>query len=265
ISNLFRYGENQEEAVMLKTFLFSLFREAQTWLNELDEGTNISWNEFSATRMKEMLRTCYGYGLTKGTIIQIFYRGLDDPTQGILDTEGIFPYNTPNEAFKILEDKVLLKLDFSDDSDNSKPKSIVFFGGNAISSDHAILMEKFKSLAIKIDFEFLTIRKELQEMRDGRRNNQASQIYMKDEKLMCEPHEENYVQRYHGGYHDKTLKIHDVLTNHVGSKEFKSIEGVGNRVLMKKMDEMGMPKEHNKEWKLNKKVVPHNKDVYHYP
>ncbi|GKD97263.1 hypothetical protein Tco_1381160 [Tanacetum coccineum] len=52
-----------------------------------------------------MLRTCYGHGLTKGTIIQIFYHGLDDPTQGILDAGGIFLYNTPNEAFKILEDK----------------------------------------------------------------------------------------------------------------------------------------------------------------
>ncbi|GKD91444.1 hypothetical protein Tco_1366951 [Tanacetum coccineum] len=42
----------------------------------------------------------------------------DDPTQGILDAGGIFLYNTPNEVFKILEDKVLLKLDFSKDSQN---------------------------------------------------------------------------------------------------------------------------------------------------
>nr|GEU44261.1 reverse transcriptase domain-containing protein [Tanacetum cinerariifolium] len=39
ISNLFQYGENQKEAVMLKTFPFSLSREAKIWLNELNEGT----------------------------------------------------------------------------------------------------------------------------------------------------------------------------------------------------------------------------------
>ncbi|GKF43884.1 reverse transcriptase domain-containing protein [Tanacetum coccineum] len=149
MSNLFQYGENQEEAVMLRTFPFLLTEEAKTWMNKLDEGTNItSWNElreafisryFSPAkfkrllndtfhqyehetlvdawlRMKEMFHTCYGHGLTKGIIIQIFYRGLDDPTQGILDAGGIFLYNTLNEAFKILEDKVLLKLVFSKDS-----------------------------------------------------------------------------------------------------------------------------------------------------
>ncbi|GJR83522.1 reverse transcriptase domain-containing protein [Tanacetum coccineum] len=160
ISSLFQYGENQEEAVKLRTFPFSLSGEAKTWLNELDEGTITSWNElreafisryFSPAkfrhllneihtfhqldnetlvdtwlRIEEMLRTCYIHALTKGAIISKFYRGLDDPIQGILNAGGIFLYKTPNEAFKILEDKVLLKLDFSDDSQNSpKPKTII--------------------------------------------------------------------------------------------------------------------------------------------
>ncbi|GKB78285.1 reverse transcriptase domain-containing protein [Tanacetum coccineum] len=114
ISNLCQYGENQEEAVMFRTFPFSLCEEAKIWLNELNEGTITSWNElkeafisryFSSAkfkrllndihsfhqlgnetlveawiRLKEMLRICYEHGLTKGTIIQIFYHGLDDPT-----------------------------------------------------------------------------------------------------------------------------------------------------------------------------------------
>ncbi|GJR72720.1 reverse transcriptase domain-containing protein [Tanacetum coccineum] len=234
ISSLFQYGKNQEEAVMLRTFPFSLSREAKTWIDELDEGTITSWNELREAfisqyfsfvkfkhllndihsfhqldnetlveawlRMKEMLRTCYRHGLTKGTIIQIFYHGLDDPTQGVLDAGGIFLYNTLNEAFKILEDKVLLKLDFLDDSQNNpKPKTIVSAGESNINPDHASLMEKFKALATKIDFEFLKIRKELKEMRDGRRDNPASQIDMKDYTPMCEPHEANYVY----GYHDR--------------------------------------------------------------
>ncbi|GJV25222.1 hypothetical protein Tco_1377917 [Tanacetum coccineum] len=140
-----------------------------------------------------MLCICYGHGLTKGTIVHIFYHGLDGPTQGILDAGGIFLYNTPNEAFQILEDKVLLKLDFSSEFQIS-PKTVVSAGGSNIDSYHAMLMEKFEDLVTKIDSEFLIIRKELKEMRDGRRDNHASQIYMKDDTPMCEPHEANYVQ-----------------------------------------------------------------------
>ncbi|GKB28987.1 reverse transcriptase domain-containing protein [Tanacetum coccineum] len=142
----------KEEAVMLRTFPFSLCEESTTWLNEPNEGTITSWNEmreafiyqhFSLAklkrllndirnfhqlgnetlveawiRLKEMLCICYGHSLTKGMIVHIFYHGLDGPTQGILDAGGIFFYNTPNESFQILEDKVLLKLDFSGEFQN---------------------------------------------------------------------------------------------------------------------------------------------------
>ncbi|GKD88886.1 hypothetical protein Tco_1364393 [Tanacetum coccineum] len=323
-----------------------------------------------------MLRTCYGHGITKGMIIKIFYRGLDDPTQGILDAGGIFLYNTPNKAFKILEDKVLLKLDFSNDPHmNPEPKTIVSAGGSNLHSYHAILLELFEALATKTDSEFLIIRGELNEMRDGRRDNYASQIYMKDDTPMCEPHEANYTEANerikdqvvelkqkidHGlrnrqaiiknlerqfEYLEKIQPIESlphtintkpkhefiykppsirnekdkgdvlfikedetqpiptmpnpnlinsnsptvspfhedftvhipytnaktfldvVLPNHVGKKELKYVDGVRNGVLTKKeikKDEMGMPKEHNQEWKLNEKVVPHNEEVYHY-
>ncbi|GJZ16485.1 hypothetical protein Tco_0552162 [Tanacetum coccineum] len=160
-----------------------------------------------------MLRTCYEHGLTKGTIIQIFYRSLDDPTQGILDAGGIFLYKTLNEAFKILEDKVLLKLDFSDDSQNDrKPKTVFSAGGSNIIPDHELLTKKFEALATKIDFELFNIRKELKEMRDGRRDNHASQIYMKDDTPMCEPHESSYVKGYHEEYYDRNSR--NLYPNH---------------------------------------------------
>ncbi|GJR14102.1 reverse transcriptase domain-containing protein [Tanacetum coccineum] len=183
----------------IKGLFFSRYPRTNDLLNELDEGTITSWNElreafirryFYSTkfrrllneihifhqfdneslvdawlRLKEMLRTCYGHGLTKGTIIQTLCRGLDVATKGILGAGGIFLYNTPNEAFKILEDKVLLKLNFSGKSQNRpKLKTVVFFGGNNINLDHSILMEKFKALATKIDSEFLIIGKELKKM-----------------------------------------------------------------------------------------------------
>ncbi|GKD62479.1 hypothetical protein Tco_1299988, partial [Tanacetum coccineum] len=168
VSNLFQYGENQEEAIMLRTFPFLLSGEAKTWMKVLDEGTITSWNELREAFIRILL------------------------------------YNTPNEAFKILDDKVLLKLDFLDDSQNNpKPKTIVTVGGSNITLVHELLMEKFEALAQKIDSEFLIIRKELKEMRDDRRDNHASQIYMSDDTPMCDPMEANYVQ----GYHDQNSNI----------------------------------------------------------
>nr|GEV85739.1 hypothetical protein [Tanacetum cinerariifolium] len=53
----------------------------------------------------------------------------------------------------------------------------------------------------------------------------------------------------------------DVLLNHVGDKELKSYDDVGTRRTTKKevkKDNKVVPKELNKEWKQNEKVVPHN-------
>ncbi|GKA68290.1 reverse transcriptase domain-containing protein [Tanacetum coccineum] len=143
ICNMFKYGETQSEAVKLLKFPYSLFDKAKTWFNELNEESITSWEQmrkdfiniffppslfnlllleirnFSQNvcesltdawlRLKNMLRKCHGHGLTKGAIIQIFYHGLDEPTQGILDITagGIFLYKTPNQAFKFLDDKAM--------------------------------------------------------------------------------------------------------------------------------------------------------------
>ncbi|GKA82013.1 hypothetical protein Tco_0788761 [Tanacetum coccineum] len=73
-------------------------------------------------RMKEMLRNCHGHNLSKGNIIKIFYHGLSKITQEVLNVaaSGIILYKTPNQAYQLLEDKVLLKLDWAK---NQKTKS----------------------------------------------------------------------------------------------------------------------------------------------
>ncbi|GJR70388.1 hypothetical protein Tco_0016453 [Tanacetum coccineum] len=46
----------------------------------------------------------------------------------------------------------------------------------------------------------------------------------------------------------------DVLLNHVGDKELKTLDGVGTgRMTKKEKDDNGTTKELNKEWKLNEK------------
>ncbi|GKA96746.1 hypothetical protein Tco_0818841 [Tanacetum coccineum] len=78
-------------------------------------------------RMKDLLRSCHGHGLGRGTIIQIFYHGLDEPTQAILDAGGIFLYKPPNEAHQLLEDRVLLKLDWSKENKTKPLRKTVAF------------------------------------------------------------------------------------------------------------------------------------------
>ncbi|GJT86678.1 reverse transcriptase domain-containing protein [Tanacetum coccineum] len=58
----------------------------------------------------------------KDNIIKIFYHGLSKITQDILNAAagGIFLYKTPNQAYQLFEDKVLLKLDWDK---NQKTKS----------------------------------------------------------------------------------------------------------------------------------------------
>ncbi|GJY10083.1 hypothetical protein Tco_0378268 [Tanacetum coccineum] len=104
------------------------------------------------------------YGLRRGTIIQIFYHGLDEATQAILDAGGIFLYKAPNEAHQLLEYRVLLKLDWSKDM-KAKPihKTVAF----TKSSNNSKLMEKIEALTIKIDSQLKDIKGEMKEMRDG--------------------------------------------------------------------------------------------------
>ncbi|GJX55037.1 reverse transcriptase domain-containing protein [Tanacetum coccineum] len=156
ICDMFKYRDNENEAVRLMMFPLSLTREAKTWLDELNEGTIETWDELRTAfisrffppslfdqlrreiyalsqhenesltdawlRMKEMLRNCHGHNLSKGNIIKIFYHGLNEITQEVLNaaTGGIFLYKTLNQAYQLLEDKVLLKLDWAK---NQKTKS----------------------------------------------------------------------------------------------------------------------------------------------
>ncbi|GJW81807.1 putative ribonuclease H-like domain-containing protein [Tanacetum coccineum] len=76
-------------------------------------------NEFA---IKEMLLNFHGHNMSKGNIIKIFYHGLNEITQEVLNAAagGIFLYKIPNQAYQLLEDKVLLKLDWAK---NQKTKS----------------------------------------------------------------------------------------------------------------------------------------------
>ncbi|GKA56612.1 reverse transcriptase domain-containing protein [Tanacetum coccineum] len=156
ICDMFKYRDTENEVVRLMMFPLSLTGEAKIWLDELNKGTIEMWDElrtafisrffppalfdrlleeiraFSQHEnetlteawlcMKEMLRYCHGHNLSKGNIIKIFYHGLNEITQEVLNAAagGIFLYKTPKQAYQLLEDKVLLKLDWAKNQ-KSKP------------------------------------------------------------------------------------------------------------------------------------------------
>ncbi|GJT84582.1 reverse transcriptase domain-containing protein [Tanacetum coccineum] len=188
IYDMFKYGETQSKAVKLLIFPLSLCNKAKTWFDELYEESITSWEQmrrvfinkffppslfnrllleirnFSQNlresltdawlRLNNMLRKFHGHGLTKGAIIQIFYHGLDEFTQGILDVTagGIFLYKSPNQAFQYLDDKVLFKLDWSTKSINEHHQRFVaFIDGSDSNDDNYRLMEKLEALTIKMD------------------------------------------------------------------------------------------------------------------
>nr|GEV98459.1 hypothetical protein [Tanacetum cinerariifolium] len=166
------------------------------------------WGEIPRKRDEDGGGGVNGGGKAAAKVVVVLRRWLAEEVMMVSAAKrggsgAIFLYNTSNEAFKILEEKVLLKLSFSDDPQNPKPKTVVSAGRSKINSDHEILMEKFEALTTKINFEFLIIKKEIKETRD---DNHSSKIYIRDNMLMCEPYEANYVQRYHRGYHDQKPK-----------------------------------------------------------
>ncbi|GKA10738.1 hypothetical protein Tco_0690171 [Tanacetum coccineum] len=111
---------------------------------------------------------------------------------------GIFLYKSPNQAFQFLEDKVLFEHDWPIKSKNEHHrKSVSFADESDNNTDNSRLMEKLATLTIKIDSQFISLKKELQDMRNKYnelREGNASKNHTNDDTPMCERHEVNYIQ-----------------------------------------------------------------------
>ncbi|GJU64873.1 hypothetical protein Tco_1246708, partial [Tanacetum coccineum] len=100
-----------------------------------------------------LIRNCHGTVLTKGNNIKNFYHGLNETTQEALNAAigGIFLYKMPNQAYQLLEDKVLLKLDWAK---NQKPKNLVsktiaFADEGSSNSDINKIMARMDAMTMK--------------------------------------------------------------------------------------------------------------------
>ncbi|GKC28569.1 hypothetical protein Tco_1035863 [Tanacetum coccineum] len=91
----------------------------------------------------------------KGNIIKIFYHGLSEITQEVLNAAacGIFLYKTPNQAYQLLEDKVLLKLNWAKNqkSKSSLKKTVAFTDEGSSNSDTDKIMALMDAMTLKMD------------------------------------------------------------------------------------------------------------------
>ncbi|GJR54959.1 reverse transcriptase domain-containing protein [Tanacetum coccineum] len=225
ICDMFKYRDTKNEVGRLMMFPLSLTSKAKTWLDELNEGTIKTWNEhrnafisrfFPPTlfnrllgeirafsqhenetlteawlRMKEMLRNCHGHNLSKGNIIKIFYHGLNEITQEALNSaaSGIFLYKTPNQAYQLLEDKVLLKLDWAKNqkTKSSLKKTVAFANERSSNSDTDKIIARMDAMTMKMDAQY----KEMQSC-----SNHLIHEYDEDDKHMSPKAKAKFMQTF---------------------------------------------------------------------
>ncbi|GKE52246.1 reverse transcriptase domain-containing protein, partial [Tanacetum coccineum] len=92
----------------------------------------------------------------------MFYHGLSEITQEVLNAAdgGIFLYKTPNQAYQLLEDKVLLNLDWAKNqkTKSSFMKTVAFANEGSSNSDTDKIMSRMDAMTLKMDAHY----KELQ-------------------------------------------------------------------------------------------------------
>ncbi|GKA37176.1 reverse transcriptase domain-containing protein [Tanacetum coccineum] len=128
-------------------------KEIRAFSQHEDESLTDAW-----LRIKEILRNCHGHNLSKGNIIKIFYHGLNEITQEVLNAAAgdIFLYKTPNQAYQLLEDKVLLKLDWAKNqkTKSSLKKTVAFAAEGNSNSDTDKIMARMDAMTMKMDAQY---------------------------------------------------------------------------------------------------------------
>ncbi|GJW00468.1 hypothetical protein Tco_1555719 [Tanacetum coccineum] len=162
--------------------------------------TLVKGNQFDGNAHK-----FHGHNLSKGNIIKIFYHGLNEITQEFLNAavSGIFLFKTPNQAYQLLEDKVLLKLDWDKNqkTKSSLKKTVAFVAEGSSNFDTDKIMARMDAMTIKMDDQY----KELQS-----RAKQPTPNLDDDDIPMSREEEAKFMQTFHktrfyNDYHDLDL------------------------------------------------------------
>ncbi|GKA26459.1 hypothetical protein Tco_0712568 [Tanacetum coccineum] len=136
-------------------------------------------------------------------IIKIFYHGLNETNQEVLNaiSGGIFLYKTPNQAYQLLEDKVLLKLDWAKNQ-KTKPflkKTVAFTDKGSDNFNTDKIMARIDAMTMKMDAQY----KEFQS-----RSKQTNPDHNDDDIPMSHEEEGKFMQnfrhtRFYNDYRDR--------------------------------------------------------------
>ncbi|GJY47279.1 reverse transcriptase domain-containing protein [Tanacetum coccineum] len=123
--------------------------------------------------------------------------------------DGIFLYKTPNQAYQLLEDKVLLKLDWAKNqkTKSSLKKTVAFADEGSSNSDTYKIMARIDAMTIKMDAQY----KELQS-----RAKQPTPSLNKDDMPMSHEEEPKFMQTFYTFMNLKT-QLETVAKNHQAS------------------------------------------------
>ncbi|GJY50149.1 reverse transcriptase domain-containing protein [Tanacetum coccineum] len=205
ICDMFKYRDTENEVVRLMMFPLSLTGEAKTWLDELNEGTIEMWDELQTAFISRFFPPALFDRLLREirNIIKIFYHGLSNITQEVLNAAagGIFLYKTPNQAYQLLDDKVLLKLDWAKNqkTKTSLKKTVAFSDEGNSNTDTNKIMARMDAMTIKMDAQY----KELQS-----RAKQPTRDLNDDDIPMSREEEAKFMQtfcktRFYNDYRDR--------------------------------------------------------------
>ncbi|GJZ91621.1 reverse transcriptase domain-containing protein [Tanacetum coccineum] len=158
ICDMFKYRDTENEAVRLMMFPLSLTGKAKTWLDELNEGTIETWDELRTAFISRFFSPAL-FDRLLGEIRAFSQHENESLTDAWL-LGCIFLYKTPNQAYQLLEDKVLLKLDWAKNkkTKSSLKKTIAFADEGSSNTDTDKIMARMDAMTIKMDAQY----KELQ-------------------------------------------------------------------------------------------------------
>ncbi|GJR47328.1 reverse transcriptase domain-containing protein [Tanacetum coccineum] len=139
-------------------FPLSLTREAKTWLDELNEGNIKRWGELRTAFISRFFPPAL-FDRLLGEIRAFSQYENESLTDAWLPG-GIFLYKTPNQAYQLLEDKVLLKLDWAKNqkTKSTLKKTVSFADEGNSNTDTNKIMARMDAMTIKIEARY----KELQ-------------------------------------------------------------------------------------------------------
>ncbi|GJZ39151.1 hypothetical protein Tco_0585714 [Tanacetum coccineum] len=136
-------------------------KQKHDWMNSTKELSKHGMN-FELLSLAVSFPNSFRLTPQRSNIIKIFYHGLSEITQKVLNAAagGIFLYKTPNQAYRLLEDKVLLKLDWAKNqkTKSTLKKTVAFSDEGSSNSNTDKIIARMDAMTLKMDARY----KELQ-------------------------------------------------------------------------------------------------------